>query len=120
MNVTRFLLTALIATTCVLAQKANSNSNATEGAGIYQQRCAACHGADGKGTSRMPTPDFSDPKTLGSLTDKQIVTTIKQGVKSKGMPAWADVLSDSEIHDVAAYIRTLSSTGSAQPGHGSR
>ena len=78
-----------------------------DGAAIFKQRCSSCHGADAKGLRDMGTPDFTDPKVLGSLTDAQIVSTIENG-KGTTMPAWRGKLSSENINAVAAYIRSVS------------
>ena len=92
-----------------------------DGAAIFKQRCSGCHAADGKGSSSIGTPDFTDPKVLGSITDQQIVSTIENGKGSK-MPAWRGKLSPEDIHAAAAYLRSLSTgktgpqTGTAESG----
>ena len=61
-------------------RKSDSGPNGQpDGAAIFKQRCSGCHGVDGKGLHDMGTPDFTDPKVLGSLTDAQIVSTIENG-----------------------------------------
>jgi mono/diheme cytochrome c family protein len=89
-------------------QKSDSGAKSqADGAAIFKQRCSGCHGADGKGLSSMGTPDFTDPKVLGSLTDQQIVTTIENG-KGSVMPAWRGKLSPEDINAAAAYLRSFS------------
>jgi mono/diheme cytochrome c family protein len=49
---------------------------------------------------------------MGKLKDQQIFDTIKKGGQAMGksplMPAWGGQLSDEQIRDLVAYIRTLS------------
>jgi cytochrome c oxidase cbb3-type subunit 3 len=68
-----------------------------------------CHGVDGKGFSALKTPDFTDPKVQASLTDKEIMETIKKGKKDTAMPPFADKLSDDQIKSLVTYIRSLNS-----------
>ena len=82
---------------------------ATDGGDLFKHQCATCHGADGKGYSALKTPDFTDPKVQASLTDKEIVETIKNGRKGTAMPAFADKLSDDQVHSLVTYIRSLDS-----------
>ena len=82
---------------------------ASDGGDLFKQKCSMCHGADGKGYSALKTPDFTDPKVQASLTDKEIVETIKNGRKGTAMPAFADKLSDDQVHSLVTYIRSLDS-----------
>lgn len=85
------------------------------GAEIFSQRCSKCHGPNGKGIKDIKTPDFTDPKLQATLTDQQVVETIKNGKKDTMMPAWAGKLSDQEIAAVAQYVRSFANP-SSQPG----
>lgn len=73
------------------------------GAKTYNQRCATCHGT--RGAPTMPgVPDFSRGQVL-MKNDLALIETINVG---KGMmPAFQGRLSEQEILDVIAYIRTL-------------
>lgn len=70
---------------------------------IYATYCESCHGIDGR--SMVPgTPDFSSGDTL-FRPDSDLFTQIRQG---KGtMPSFRGMLSDDEIRDVIAYLRSL-------------
>ncbi len=83
---------------------------APDGGDLFKQECSMCHGVDGKGYPALKTPDFTDPKVQASLTDKEIVGTIKNGRKGTAMPAFADKLSDEQIHSLVTYIRSLDSS----------
>lgn len=54
----------------------------------------------------------------GSLpTDADLIGTIKDGMPGSSMPGWRSVLTDAEIKDVAAYLKTLARRFSAEkPG----
>ncbi|MEQ1805143.1 MAG: c-type cytochrome [Burkholderiaceae bacterium] len=73
------------------------------GATLYRQHCAGCHGGDGRPV--MPSaPDFSRPTTL-LKPDLVLLSAIRSG---KGaMPAYQGQLRDREILDVVAHLRTL-------------
>lgn len=79
---------------------------------IYKNACAACHGTRGKGNgilAKMIKAKMSDltlPGAVESLADKQIIEIIRKG-RGKFMPSWIGTLNDSEILDVAAYVRKL-------------
>jgi cbb3-type cytochrome c oxidase subunit III len=83
---------------------------ADDGGDLFKQKCSMCHGVDGKGYSALKTPDFTDPKVQASLTDKEIVETIKNGKKGTAMPAFADKLSDEQINSLVTYLRSLDSS----------
>lgn len=74
-----------------------------KGAKLYNERCSDCHGTQGVPT--MPgVPDFTRSQAL-MQTDLDLVKTISVG---KGMmPAFQGRLSEREILDVIAYLRTL-------------
>ena len=89
---------------------------------VYAQRCAVCHGPDGKGNgpaapSMIPRPrDF----TLGFFkykstmpgeppTDADLEHVISDGMQASAMPYFKDVLSAEEIRAVAAHIKAFSS-----------
>jgi cytochrome c6 len=80
-----------------------------DGAAIYKQRCAMCHGADGKGFSALKTPDMTDPKWQASVKDKGLTDVIKNGKKGTSMPGFAGKLKNDEIHAVVVYLRSLKS-----------
>jgi cytochrome c oxidase cbb3-type subunit 3 len=52
---------------------------------------------------------------MGKLTDKQIFDTIKLGGEAVGkspiMPKWGGLLTDQQIQEIVAYIRSLSGSG---------
>lgn len=74
---------------------------------IFKDTCAACHGADGKGTQALGAPNLTDHIWLhgGSLAD--IEKTIHDG-RQGHMPNWDKRLSDDDIHVLAAYVYHVS------------
>jgi mono/diheme cytochrome c family protein len=78
------------------------------GADTYKARCAMCHATDGSGNTpagkATKTPSFSSPEML-KMSDADFIADTKNG-KGK-MPAYSGKLSDMEIKDVVAFIRTL-------------
>jgi cbb3-type cytochrome c oxidase subunit III len=83
---------------------------ADDGSDLFKQKCSMCHGVDGKGYSALKTPDFTDPKVQASLTDKEIVETIKNGKKGTPMPAFGDKLTEDQIQLLLKYLRSLDSS----------
>ena len=76
--------------------------------------CAKCHGADGKGQTKigqkLGARDYSDPKGQDTLTDDAAFKATKEGLKSKDgtilMKPYTD-LSDDDIKGLVAYMRTF-------------
>ena len=78
------------------------------GADTYKGKCAPCHGATGTGNAGMKVPPFKSPDTI-KATDAALSTGIKDGAGTGAikMPAYAGKLTDAQIKDVVATIRTL-------------
>ncbi len=83
-------------------------ATAQSGADTYKAKCAMCHGADGLATSStgkmLKVPSFKSPD-LVKAPDSQLIEATKNG-KGK-MPSYNGKLTDAQIRDVIAYIRTL-------------
>jgi mono/diheme cytochrome c family protein len=77
------------------------------GADTYK-RCAGCHGATGTGNAGMKVPPFKSPDAI-KATDAALSAAIKNGAGTGAMkmPAYTGKLTDAQIKDVVAYIRTL-------------
>lgn len=82
-------------------------------AALFQQNCAVCHGAGGKGVAAVHTPDFTNPAFERSLSDQDISNAIRNGKAGGRMPAWSDKLSDAQIDSLSAYVRSFSKDGGA-------
>ncbi len=88
-----------------------SAADSEEGQTIYKKRCAMCHGATGAGDGPMgkmlkpPPASFTDAARMGDQTDEALEKRIKEG--KSPMPSYGNRLSDSQIKNVLAYIRTL-------------
>ena len=78
---------------------------AAEGATVFADNCAACHGDAGQGDRTQGAPTLNDAVWLygGSREKiKETVTYARFGV----MPGWADRLSEDQIRAVAAYVHS--------------
>lgn len=93
------------------------NDAATAGKAVFDSKCATCHGETGKGDGpggAALNPKPGDMTTLSAQSDGYIYWRIVEGgtaepFKGQGslMPAWKDILSEDEIWQAVAYIRTL-------------
>jgi mono/diheme cytochrome c family protein len=75
---------------------------------IYAQKCASCHGADGKGNAKMGAMlKVSIPALVGgpTRTDAELVKIISEG--KKPMPAFANKLSKEELDAVVHFAKEL-------------
>jgi len=96
---------------------AQTKGDAKAGKAKYDANCIGCHGATGKGDGAAaaalnPKPqDHTDGKAMNALTDKYLFDLIKQGGKAMQkaavMPAANKKLTDQDISDMVAYIRSL-------------
>lgn len=75
-----------------------------DAAGLFAQRCAMCHGANGAGGGIGPDLTAAD-YIYGKSQDK-VVETITSG-RPKGMPAFGKQLQAEEISALAEYVREL-------------
>jgi mono/diheme cytochrome c family protein len=92
-------------------------ADAARGAVQYQTLCASCHGPRGAGDgpagqALTPRPaHHNDGAYMNALTNEHLFQVIKEGGasvgKSPAMAPWGGALSDAQIRDVIAYIRTL-------------
>jgi cytochrome c oxidase cbb3-type subunit 3 len=95
-----------------------ASGNAGQGKALYDRHGASCHGAGGKGDGAAaaalnPKPsNLSDKTAMAKLKDTDAFNVIKQGGaaigKSPLMPPFAGALKDNEIHDLVAFVRSLS------------
>ena len=80
-----------------------------DGRTSFSSHCVLCHAGDGRGTNRAPgILDF-----LGSHSDAQITSLIRQGVLDKGMPAFD--LPPRELNGLVEYLSTLVAAPGAAP-----
>ena len=96
---------------------AQTKGDAKAGKVKYDASCVGCHGKTGKGdgpaaAGLTPKPqDHTDGKIMNALSDKYLFDIIKDGgvavKKAALMPASGKKLSDQEIWDIVAYIRSL-------------
>lgn len=87
----------------VLAAGPASAADTQKGKNLYQAQCAICHGSEGRAT--MPGAPSFDRGEQMLRADMALLTLIRSG--KNAMPAFQGRLSDRDIMDVIAYIRTL-------------
>jgi outer membrane protein assembly factor BamB len=86
--------------TAVATRARNSAATPTipecgEASAIFKQRCAMCHGSDGRGAVSR-TPNFADPAWQATKSDEALLDAVTKGTEG-GMPAFGSQLSSQQI-----------------------
>ncbi|MBS1251944.1 MAG: Cbb3-type cytochrome c oxidase subunit CcoP1 [Anaerolineales bacterium] len=87
------------------------DGDANRGATVYAQECAVCHGEAGGGQDEAPgapngAPSLNNPVFLETASDGFIRYSIFEGRPGTPMPAYDSVLSDQDVDDLVALIRS--------------
>lgn len=78
-------------------------ADSIKGGNLYAANCAMCHGQNGR--SVLPGAPSFDRGEGVLKPDFTLLATIRSG--RNAMPAFQGILSDRDIMDVIAYVRTL-------------
>jgi cytochrome c553 len=104
----------LILITATFGFAAAITASAADGKTNWDSLCAKCHGADGKGQTKMGqklgVKDFTDAKVQADLKDDAAAKAIKEGKKDadgKTLMKPFDTLTDDEIKALVAHVRSL-------------
>jgi high-affinity iron transporter len=96
-----------------------------QGRTIYQNTCAACHGArglgDGPGAKGMnpPPPAIGSAGAMADASPALLYRVISVGVPGTQMPAWGNTLAPQQRWNVVAYLHSLrASHGDVAEGEG--
>ncbi|MEI6780081.1 MAG: cytochrome c [Verrucomicrobiota bacterium] len=96
---------ALLVAGAVTVRAADAKEN-------WDKNCTKCHGADGKGKTKMgeklAVKDYTDAKVQDGLKDDVMTKAIKDGVKDgekTKMKGFGDALSDEEVKALVKYVR---------------
>ena len=81
---------------------ASTSDGGADGAAVFAESCAGCHGSDGTGGRGPALADGAVVESLPDEADQIEVITDGRG----GMPAFGDQLSPEEIEAVTEYTRT--------------
>ena len=87
----------------VLAGYAAMAAAAYKPSNLFVQRCAKCHGEDGRAQTpkgrKMKAQDFTDPAFQEKVSDAKMIDAVTNGTE-KDMPPFGKVLSPSEIENL--------------------
>lgn len=80
------------------------DGDAARGTKLYAKSCAKCHGAKGSGGKYNA---LSNHELLTSASDAFLATTIERGRAGTPMPGFGEALSEKDIDDLVAAIRSF-------------
>ena len=84
-----------------------------QGATLFQQRCAFCHGRDATGGESGP--DLTRSKLVaGDVDGEKIGAVVRNGRPEKGMPPFE--VADEQVAALAAFIHTQQKEARSRPG----
>lgn len=96
---------------------AQERGDARNGRELYTEKCVLCHGSQGEGwdwSKKVPKPPIPVPdlaKVAPEQSDKFLFEVIKGGGEAVGktrfMPPFGFQLTDKEVWDLVAYMRSL-------------
>jgi mono/diheme cytochrome c family protein len=96
---------------------AQTKGDPKKGVELYTEKCVLCHGSQGQGWDwskrvekpPIPVPDLS--KVVPQRSDLYLFDIVHGGGEAVGkarlMPPFGFQLSDEEVWDIVAYMRTL-------------
>ena len=90
-----------------LSGQPHEKALAVNGAKVFTQNCAACHGADATGNYLIGAPNLTDTTWLYDGSRAGIQHSVRMGLANE-MPAQHDKLREEKIHILAAYVYSLS------------
>jgi mono/diheme cytochrome c family protein len=98
------LLLSLVSFVPGHAQDGTGQETLTQGAQLYAENCAVCHGPDGEGrVGATLAKDFPSIRP-----DLRVKATIENGIPGSVMPAWSQEnggpLTETQINALVAYI----------------
>ncbi len=103
--------------------------DAERGKAVYSKRCALCHGEEGDADTPMaerlnpPPRDFTEGQYKIKTTafdddvpnDDDLFRMIRDGMPGTAMPGWSDMLSEQDMWDLVAYIKTFAGLEEEKP-----
>ena len=104
----------LIALTVAIVAGVAFTAKAADAKALYEaKKCAQCHGADGKGDTKMGkkqgVKDYTDAKVQAELKDNEAFKTIKEGLKDKEGKTLMKPTEDVTDDDIKALVKHMRS-----------
>jgi cytochrome c oxidase cbb3-type subunit 3 len=109
----------------ILCQNSDSKDSASvlkvdlRGKGVFEVKCATCHGLDGRGGEHAP--DIVRRPNVKALSGAAWLELIHDGIPDEGMPGFPS-LGGEDAHALVAYLHFLQgrSAGNSLPGDPAR
>lgn len=79
---------------------------AADGAQVYADNCAACHGDDGKGSRELGAPDLTDAIWLYGSSATEIAAQVR-APRHGVMPGWQERLGETTVKELAVFVHSL-------------
>lgn len=109
MKIRPLLFVAALAALPVITHAESASEN-------WSNLCAKCHGADGKGHtkigSKLHVKDYTKDEFQAEFSDAALLKSILLGIEDEGharMPSFKDKLSAAEAKELVAHIRKFKS-----------
>jgi len=122
-----WLLSFLSAVMLTINSYAQNKPDVLKGKRLYRSYCVVCHAVDGKGIGALANKLKLTPADLSSdqyqIHELGHLATIIAGYGKKEeseMPSWGEVLPETDLRDIAAYIPKLNQEGLRFRGHARR
>src|SRR6266852_6960125 len=96
-------VTSMAAVTEVKVKLPSSRADLANGEKLFLHHCALCHGPKGEGGRG---PMLTQAKLSRAPDDAALLKVIGEGIRGTEMPG-AGAMSDHEVRQTAAYVRTL-------------
>jgi mono/diheme cytochrome c family protein len=97
-----------ISLTALLTLGAATTSLAADGAALFKQNCATCHGPTGKADTpaakALKAPALAGDANVAGMPDAALVAAIKANAKHS---SFIKKLSDDDLAAVATYVKGL-------------
>jgi mono/diheme cytochrome c family protein len=96
-----------------LLQREGSDAAVFRGGLVFANYCVTCHGINADGNGRAARLYQPRPANLraSDKNDQYMLLIIRNGgqamARSQFMPPWGDELTDEQMRDVVAYLRTI-------------
>jgi cytochrome c oxidase cbb3-type subunit III len=89
-----------------LSGLATDSGVAGNGATLYADNCASCHGASGEGDPAFGAPNLADAIWLYGSTPEAIAAQIR-APRHGMMPGWLERLGESRVKELTIYVHSL-------------